>query len=383
MNSKERVLIALNHAEPDRIPLDLGGWVTTISEITYNKLLKHLNIDREREVFDWLRQNVEPEEEILNRLGIDTRYVYPGKPYSWTFSPEKKGEALYVVDEWGCGFIKTPDTFYYNLVNSPLADATIADLEIYTWPDPCDPGYLDDVVERARQLHQEGRYAVVGDFAWETWFERSWKLRGMEKFFMDMALNRDFIQALLDKTLHLHLKFLEYMLSACGQYLDVIIQGGDLGSQKSTLISLKDYRELIKPLQAKAVEMIRRKTDAKIFYHSCGAVSKLIPDFIEIGIDILNPVQIRAEGMDIRELKIKFGKDIVFWGGIDSQQILPNGSVEDVETEVRHLIREAALGGGLVICAVHNIQADVPPQNVLALYEAVHKWGKYPINLEI
>jgi len=379
MNSKERFLTALNHEEPDRVPRDLGGWVTTISEITYNKMLKQLGIDRQREVFDWLRQTVDPEEDVLERLGVDTRYVHIGRPRSWTFSPGQTERGLYVVDEWGCGFVKTPTTLYYNLIDSPLPKATIADLDSHAWPDPRDPGLLDGVAERARQLAEDGRYAVIGDFAWETWYERAWKLRGMEQFYMDMALNRDFIHALLDKTLELHLAFLDHVLSACGQYLDVVIQGGDLAGQQTTLMSPADYREFIKPRQARAIEFIRSKTKAKIFYHTCGAASSLIPDFIDVGIDILNPVQVRAHGMEARSLKDRFGDKICFWGGIDSQRVLPTGSPAEVESEVRDLLRAMAPGGGLVVCSVHNIQADVPPENVLALYDSVGKWGTYPL----
>jgi uroporphyrinogen decarboxylase len=383
MNSKERVIAALNHEEPDRVPLDLGGWVTTISVIAYNNILKQLGKDREVGFFDWLRQNADPEEEILQILGVDTRYVHVGKPRSWKFAPEERENGSWVLDEWGCGFIKTPSTLYYNLIDSPLKEATLADLDDYPWPDPRDPGYLDGLAERAKKLDEENQYAVIGNFAWETWYERAWKLRGMEKFYLDMAMNREFIHALLDKTLNLHLEYLDHVLSACGEYLDVIIQGGDFGGQKTTLMSPEDYQEFIKPRQEKTVELIRRKTKAKIFWHSCGAISTLIPHFIDVGIDIVNPVQVRAAGMEAKRLKRDFGHNICFWGGIDSQQVLPTGKCADVESEVRHVIREMAPGGGLVICAVHNIQADVPPENVLCLYDSVKRWGNYPLSKDL
>ena len=379
MTPKERFLAAINHEEGDRVPLDLGGWVTTISSAAYNKLLRKLGIDRQREVFDWLRQNVDPEEDILTRLGVDTRYVHPGRPRSWAFAPRERPDGLYVVDEWGCGFIKTPTTLYYNLIDSPLKQASIDDLESYAWPDPRDPGYLDGLEESARNLAGEGRYGVVGNFAWETWYERAWKLRGMEQFYMDMVLDPDFIHALLDKTMGLQLEFLDHVLSVCGNYLDVVIQGGDLAGQQTTLMSIPHYEEFVKPRQKKVTDFIREKTKAKIFWHSCGAVSSLIPHFIEVGVDILNPVQVRAKDMEAEKLKQAYGREIVFWGGLDSQHVLPRGSIEDVENEVKHLVRSMAPGGGLVICAVHNIQADVPPENVIMMYEAVKRHGRYPI----
>jgi uroporphyrinogen decarboxylase len=379
MTSKERIIAALNHEEPDRVPVDLGGWVTSISKITYNKVLNTLGVNRQTPVFDWLRQNVAPEEDVLQRLGIDTRYVHPGNPHSWSFLPRKRQDGFVVVDEWGCGFIKPPTSLYYNLNHSPLQNAKIDDLDSYPWPNPRDPGYLEGVEEQSAQLHAEGQYAVVGNFAWETWFERAWKLRGMETFFMDIALNKEFVHALLDKTLGIHLEFLDNMLSVSGHYLDVVIQGADLGAQQTTLISPQDYEEFIKPRQKRAIDLIRKKTNAKIFWHSCGAVSNLIPHFIEIGIDIINPVQVRAKGMDAHELKIKYGRDIAFWGGVDSQQVMPRGTPKEVEDEVRHIIRNMAGGGGLVVSAVHNIQADVPPENVLALFDSAKKWGEYPL----
>ncbi|MCB2148960.1 MAG: hypothetical protein KQI81_20935 [Deltaproteobacteria bacterium] len=383
MNSKERFIAALNHQEADRVPLDLGGWVSTINVKTYTRLLRKLGIQREGEVFDWLRQNVSPEEDVLERLGVDTRYVHLGAPHSWHFEPEQTDRGLYVTDEWGCGFLMPESSLYYNLVHSPLKDAAIDDLDAYPWPDPDDSGYLDGVARRARELSEAGEYGVVGNFAWETWFERAWKLRAMDRFYMDMVANKEFIHAILDKTLSLHLRLLGNVLEVCGQYLDVIIQGGDLAGQNTTLMSPATYREFIKPRQEKAVRFIKERTRAKVFWHSCGAVSSLIDDFIEVGIDILNPVQVRATGMDAAALKKRYGNRIAFWGGVDSQQVLPNGSVADVETEVRHLLKHAATGGGLVVCAVHNIQADVPEENVLALYDGVRRWGNYPLSRDL
>lgn len=381
MNSKDRLITALEHKEPDRVPLDLGGWVTTISVKTYQKLLALLGFKRKSQVFDWLRQNVNPEEDVLQRLGVDTRYVHLGQPHSWNFKPKATSKGMYVKDEWGCGFLKPETSLYYNLVESPLRDATIDDLENYPWPDPDDAGYLDGVEVRARKLAEEGQYGVVGNFAWESWFERAWKLRAMDVFYMDMIGNKDFVHAILDKTLSLHMTLLENVLEVCGEYLDVIIQGGDLGGQNNTLMSPDAYREFIKPRQEKSIRLIKEKTNAKVFWHSCGAVSSLIDDFIEVGIDILNPLQVSAKGMDAASLKKRYGNNIVFWGGIDSQDTLPHGKVKDVEAAVKTLLQSAGNQGGLVICAVHNIQADVPPKNVLALYDSAKRFGRYPIRI--
>ena len=380
MNSKERLLTTLEHKEPDRVPLDLGGWVTTISVKTYQRLLSYLKIDRDAQVFDWLRQNVSPEEDVLQRLGVDTRYVHLGKPHFWNFKPNSTPDGMWVRDEWGCGFLMPESSLYYNLMDSPLRNATIDDLDNYSWPDPNDKGFLDGVEAQAKALAEDGQFGVVGNFAWESWFERAWKLRGMDTFFMDMVINKEFVHALLDKTLSIHMTLLDNVLEVCGKHLDVIIQGGDLGGQKNTLMSLNAYREYIKPRQEKSIRLIKEKTKAKVFWHSCGAISNLIDDFIEVGIDILNPVQVSSTGMDILELKKKYGENIVFWGGIDSQNILPYGSTQDVEAAVKGTFKSAGANGGLVMCAVHNIQADVPEENVLALYDAARKFGQYSIS---
>jgi len=377
MNSKEQFLAAINHKEADRAPVDLGGWVSTISIKTYNRLRELLGMEGEGVVFDWLRQTVAPEEDVLQRLGVDTRYVRLGKPHAWQFKPKETEGELYVNDEWGCGFLMPASSYYFNLVDSPLKNATIDDLETYPWPNPDDPGYLDGIEERAKALHEAGEYAVIGDFAWESWLERAWKLQAMDRYFIDMAIDKEFVHALLDKTVSLHEKLLGNVLDKCSQYLDVVIQGGDLGTQNNTLISLEMYHEFVKPRQERIIRFIKERTNAKVYWHSCGAVSSLINDFIEIGIDILNPVQVSAKGMDPAGLKKKYGDRIVFWGGIDSQNVLPYGSPEDVRNAVKNLIKSAAPGGGLVVSAVHNIQADVPEENVLALFDAVKEFGRY------
>ncbi|EMS78506.1 uroporphyrinogen decarboxylase/cobalamine-independent methonine synthase family protein [Desulfotignum phosphitoxidans] len=265
MNSKERFTAAINHEEPDRVPLDLGGWVTTISVKTYDRLLKKLGIQRTAVAFDWLRQNVKPDEDVLERLGVDTRYVHLGDSEFWRFEPQRTEKGLYVTDEWGCGFLMPEDSLYYNLVDSPLRNATVDDLASHTWPDPDDPGYLNGVEEQARQLAEAGEYGVVGSFAWETWFERAWKLRAMDRFYMDMVANKEFVHALLDKTLSLHMRLLDNVLRVCGQYLDVIIQGGDLAGQKTTLMSPATYREFIKPRQEKTHPVHQAENRCKSF----------------------------------------------------------------------------------------------------------------------
>ncbi len=203
-------------------------------------------------------------------------------------------------------------------------------------------------------------------------------LRGFEQMLMDVAINPEFVCALMEKLLELHLKGTGQYLDAVGKYLDVYRTSDDLATQNGLLMSPGAYRQLIKPYFKKYVEFVRSKTDAKIFYHSCGNVADLIDDLVQAGVEILNPVQVSALG-DTRALKSRFGDKVSFWGGIDTQRVLPDGTPEEVEAEVKRRIHDMAPGGGYVVAAVHNIQPDVPTRNIVAMARAVEKYGVYPL----
>ena len=201
-------------------------------------------------------------------------------------------------------------------------------------------------------------------------FERSWYLRGFQRFFVDMVRNEGFAAALLDKLLEINKAFLDEYLDAVGDYIQVIQLADDLGHQQGPLMPLKLYRKLIKPRQRELFRFVKDRTDAHLFYHCCGSIHQFIPDLIKIGVDILNPVQVSARGMDPARLKSEFGERLSFWGGIDTQHVLPRGSPEDVSREARSRIKELGERGGYVLGSVHNIQADVPPQNIIAMFSA-------------
>jgi uroporphyrinogen decarboxylase len=178
----------------------------------------------------------------------------------------------------------------------------------------------------------------------------------------------------------LHIEFFRHYLEAVGDCIDVVVVSDDLGGENGPLISPELYRELVKPAQKKLWQFIKSNTEAYLFLHSCGSIYRFIPDLIEIGVDILNPIQVAAKDMDTRRLKDEFGDKLIFWGGIDTQRILPFGSPEDVESEVKKRIADMAPGGGYVLTAVHNIQAGVSPENICMMYDAARKWGAYPID---
>jgi uroporphyrinogen decarboxylase len=196
-----------------------------------------------------------------------------------------------------------------------------------------------------------------------------------------MVIDKPFVQAFIDKLLSIYTRLYGNYLDAVGDYIDVIFVLDDLGGENGPLISPASYRELIKPAHQKLWQFIKSRTKARLFLHSCGSVAAFIPDLIEAGVDILNPVQVAAKGMDSKRLKDAFGGRITFWGGIDTQRILPLGSPEDVEIEVKKRIADLAPGGGYVLTAVHNIQAGVPPENIVMMYDAAKKYGNYPIDL--
>jgi uroporphyrinogen decarboxylase len=263
-----------------------------------------------------------------------------------------------------------PSGYYFELEVSPLAgDLRLPDIDRYPWPDAADEGRWRGVAERARRLREETDYAVVGH-APGGWIHISQYLRGFEDWYVDFAAQPEVAAALMRRVRDLTLEMARRFLDAAGPYLDVVATGDDIGAQHSLQVSPAMYREMILPLQREQFRTFHDLTDARVFYHTCGDVYPVIDDLIDIGVDILNPVQVSAAEMgDTKRLKAEFGDRLSFWGGVDNVDVLPNGSVEDVGREVD--LRTADLGrdGGYVLCPVHNVQPDVPVENLLALYE--------------
>ena len=377
MTPRERVLTALGHKEPDRVPLDLGGLSTTIETDPYQELKEHLGITSETKLF--LRDHVDPPEELLEEFQIDTRYVRIGRPQRFKVHIDADNSYL---DEWGTRWRKPESSLYWDPVDWPLKDATIKDLESYAWPDPNDPGRTEGLRERARQLREETDYAIVADMPVLGVFETAGVcLRGIERFMMDLVLDKPFAEALLNKLADLHTELYGRYLDAVGEYIDVIVVSDDLGGEHAPLISPEIYREMVKPAQKRLWQFIKSRTKAYLFMHTCGSVYRLIPDLIELGVDTLNPIQVAAKDMDTKRLKKEFGDRLAFWGGVDTQKVLPYGSPQDVEEEVKKRIADLAPGGGYILTAVHNIQAGVNPENICTMYDAAREYGTYPIDL--
>jgi len=382
MTSRERVLAALDHREPDRVPIDLGGNQTGIHKGAYAALTEHLGLDEELEIMDAVQQLARPSEAVLERFHVDTRYVAAGPPADWTggiVQEERDGRRWHdLTDEFGVTWSMPDDApLYMDISHHPLAEATLADLDEHPWPRGDDPSRFDGLRERALELRRQTPYAVVSGISGVV-YEICWYLRGLEQWLCDMVTQPEFCAALLDRTLAFWLDWFRLFLDEVGDVVDVIMIGDDLAGQDGPLFRPAFYREVVQPRHRRLVRYIRSRTSAKVWYHTCGGCADLVPDLLDNGIHVLNPVQIGAAGMDPARLKRRFGRELVFWGGaIDSQHVLPTASPAKIREDVRRHLAIWKPGGGYVFNSVHNIQAEVPPENVVALYDAAYELGRY------
>jgi uroporphyrinogen decarboxylase len=381
MNSRERVRRALNHREPDRVPFDLGGTgLSTIHITAYQNLRQHLGLPQtEARIGFVAEQLVLVDDDVAEWLQTDVRPVLPGTASTFEYVFRDEGHYEAYTDEWGIGWRKPVDGgFYYDMYYHPLADANSLDeIEAYPFPDPLDSGRFAPLREQAEAVRAAGKaVALAGPCAGIAEIY-SW-LRGYEEYYIDLARHEDWVGYMLDRLVGFKSAYWERALDEIGDLVDLVIEADDLAGQQALLMSPRTYRQVIQPHHKRLFSFIKAQAPVKVFYHSCGAVRQLIPDLIEAGIEILNPVQISAVGMDLRELKREFGRDLVFWGGgVDTQGVLGTASPQEIKEHVKQNIEVLAPGGGFVFAAVHDIQADVPPENIVALYEAWQEYGLY------
>jgi uroporphyrinogen decarboxylase len=326
-------------------------------------------------------QTARVDERILTHFDTDVRPVYPGEAKGFKTVFQDRGSYHYFEDEWGIGWrMPTSGGYYYDMAHHPLQDATLDEIKDYHGPDVRDPGRVEGLRERVEMLREETDYAIFPEIGGPGMFEGAWFLRGMEQFMVDMLTDRPLAEALLDKVLEVMHGFYDAYLEEIGDLIDIVPTGDDLGGQGSPLFDPELYRSLIKPRQRELIQGIRAKTKAKVFFHICGDFTPFLDDLIEVGVDIVNPIQITALNMSTAELKETWGDRIVFWGGgCDTQRILPFGTEDEVRAEVRTRIRDLAPGGGFIFTQVHDIQANTPPKNIVAMIDAVRDFGAYPI----
>lgn len=383
LTSKERVIATINHQEPDRVPIVVGvSNATGIKMKTYQAIKDLAGIDAPDEyIYDWPELGTaKVDEETLQRLHVDVRGVLDLESEQIRQRNKNREPHSPYRDSWGSGQVEVAEGEWTSGA-PPMRDATIIEeIENYPWPDLDDPTRVAHAREEARKLAEENEYAIMGT-PWLLFpFERAFSMQGMDMFLLNMAMRPDFAKALLAKITEKCKQMMGNFLRETGEYLDIIKIGDDLGTQESLMISPKMYREMLKPFHADLIAFTKARTDAKVFFHTDGDVFDLIDDFIEIGVDILNPVQTSAGRMsDLEGLKRRFGDRIVFCGAIDTHQVLPEGSPEEVEQEVRRVINALGPGGGYMLASVHTIMNDVPAENVLAMVDAVEKYGYYPL----
>ena len=393
MTPRQRIEMTLQHRQPDRVAVDLGGTESSgIMAIAYNRLKNHLHLGGRTQVYDLGQMIAKVEPEVLTAVGADAMALLI-EPRQWKPFTLQDGSGAEIpagadvqrlaTGDWvlrdraGTVVARCPATgLYFDTVCHPLAsaqtpqdiDAGAAHMQGFDWPDYMDEDF-DDLARKARLLYEQTDFALVANL-WVHLFAAGQFLRGYEEFMMDLAGDKPMAHRFFERQVEAYLPRVEQYLRAVGPYVQAIQVNDDLGGQQGPLLSPPLYREMIKPYHRQLWSAIKQASGKPLLLHSCGSIRALIPDLIELGVDAINPVQVSAAGMDTAELKRQFGKDLTFWGGgCDTQSVLARGTPVQVRDEVRRRVDDLAPGGGFVFCQVHNIQADVPVENILAMYE--------------
>ena len=411
MTSRERILTSIKHQEPDRVPVDFGATPSSgISAIAYNNLKKHLGIDpRPTKVYDVVQQLAEPDDLVLEMFNIDV--VDIGRAYSslnsdwheikladsspahypvW-FNPELKDDGIwYASDKSGQILAKMPpgatffDQVYFPYIDGypenfkdlshAMSKSMWAAFPVPPWSKVDEDDFWPDLRKKTIQLRDSGRATIIGVgcnlFEWGTF------LRRMDNFLMDLILEPDKVEALLDALMENHLETLEKVCYWLGDVADFVKFGDDLGMQNGPFMSPETYRQLFKPRHTQLCDYAKKNSKMHTFLHSCGSIYQLMPDLIEAGFEVINPVQTNTQDMDPVQLKKEFGKDVTFWGGgIETSSVLNNGTTEDVREMVLRRLEIFAPGGGFVFNTIHNILPDVPPENIVAMFDAINEFN--------
>jgi len=414
MKSRERVKMSINHKQVDRVPIDLGSMRSTgIATIAYNNLRKKLGITKGlAKMYDFIQQLAYPEKEIRDLFHVDV--IDAGQAFlnndsewrKWTLNDGSKcliPKYLNVeIDKEGTVLLKNNDNFilgkkpksslyvdqsYWVYKDLPKIPNTFNDKDLVKqlWAIPSPPWYLNIFndndyklfINNIKKLHDETDYAIMLSVGCNL-FETSNFLRGMENFLIDIYLDKNGTKRLIDKLVEGNMIFLDRVLKGVGEYVDLLQFGDDLGLQNGPFMSPDVFKEIFKPRYKKMWDFVHNNSNCKVFLHSCGSVYELLPHLIDAGVDVLNPVQTTTVNMEPERLKKEFGKYITFWGGgCNTQGVLPNKTPTEVKEDVKRRIEIFSKGGGFVFNQIHNILADVKPENVIAMLEAAYEYGKY------
>jgi len=377
MTRRQRVLTALRRETPDRVPVDIGGTLaSTINLHAYRRLMAYLGYGGEPPVAHLSRRSssVLPDERLLRHLDVDCRAVILGSPDAF---PEQELPDGSLRDEWGVTWRRVDEGRHYINAGGPFSgqEPTAGLLEKFHWPNPLDPGRFRTLRSQA-EAHRANSDAALILVLGVGMVHQYQFMRGFADSLEDLLLAPDFVRAFCERYLDFWACATRRALEEAGDLVDLVMFGDDLGAQQGPMMNPALYRSLFKPYHA-AVVAEATKFGKPMLFHTCGSVAAFLPDLIEVGFAALNPVQVSARDMDPARLKREYGKDIAFWGAIDTHRVLPLGTPADVREEVRRRIAELGPGGGYVLGAVHNIQAEVPPENVLAMVEAAREFGKY------
>lgn len=362
--SRERFQSSLAHKKADRLPIDIGGTgLTAMSKACQDNLLAYLGLDK---------KNFEPsgsgvDERILKWAGTDFRQV--GGIVSLPSSHAKRLSETATIDSWGVRWEHIGE--YSEITNSPLKNSTIDDLKTYKWPEPrINDKLLRSWVDQAQVLKQKNEQVVIASHPVFGILELGCWLCGYDDFLLKMALDPDFVRAFFDQVLAIQLAVSSEYYAALGPYIDLTTSGDDFGAQTGPLISPAMFREIIAPYFTERIQLTKRTAGCLYWHHSCGSVFDLVDELIACGVDILNPVQTSVAKMDPENLKAKFGERIMFWGGVDVQQFLPRARPEEVTEHIRQLKKTLGQNGGYVFAPAHNMQSDIPPENIAAFVKA-------------
>lgn len=383
-SSRSRVLAAIDHKEPDRVPFDLGGsFAAGIHIEAYRRLLRRWEEPLSPIVENIISQKALVDERVLLRVKTDLRRIAPSRSLEALESRvTETSENYFLVDDFGIEWRMPKESGLYFDIHTPALPGklTIQSIESLPVPAPPDPDALRNLRDSARRARDDGFAVVVDDGSCAGIFEWACCIRGHARFLMDLCSSSTLARRLLRKMLSYKQAYFESVLPFLGDLVDVVAEGDDVAAQQRMMISPSMYVDVLKPLHRELMSCIRANasTPVKIHFHSCGAIRPLIPHLIDIGVDALNPVQISAAGMAPAELKREFGRDVSFWGGgVDAQGTMPHGTPSDVEEEVKRRIGELAPGGGFIFAGIHNIQPDVPAENIIAMVSAVDRYGEY------
>ncbi|MCK4977695.1 MAG: hypothetical protein KAS36_12250 [Anaerolineales bacterium] len=378
MNPRERFEAVVNHREPDRIPVDLGRHVGSLHRLSYTNLVENLadpDLKNQDKILDRMVQNVFLDEKLLRKFNVDFRWLVP----NWVGVHEVADEDAY-LDMWGIKWTYMLDS--YSMVDSPLKDVPIEGLDGYAWPDPYDSQMFAGLREQAKHWYENTDYVIVADSIKGGLLTKALQIRGYEAFFSDLAQDIPYAEALLDKLLWLYKEMWSQYLKEVGPYVQMVYFTDDIGAQNSMMISPDTFRSLLKPRLKDLIDHIKNLADVKFMYHTDGSVVPVIGDIIEMGVDILNPIQTSAMGMDTYAMKESYGDRLCFHGAIDVQQMLPFSTPEEVRYDVAKRIFDLGRGGGYILSPCHNIGADVSPENILALFDAAKELGRYPLKMD-